>query len=181
VHEKPRADFTWAPEHPVEEMDGVLLMSNSKGQELNGWRWFMDQDANFRTTKDYALYTFPKSGNYAVVLLTSNTWGCSDTIIKTVKVESNFTFYMPNAFTPNEDGRNESFKPVMNGVRLFNFQVFDRWGKRLFVTEDQAEGWNGTYREERCKQGTYVWKVILTTMAGEQKIFTGSVLLFSGE
>src|SRR5690606_21967357 len=117
-------------------------------------------------------------GDYTIVHVVENKWGCADTIIKTLTVENNFVFYMPNAFTPNADSRNETLKPVLSGVTHYYFQVFDRWGERLFVTTNPTEGWEGSYLSQPSKQGTYVWKVVLTTAAGEQQEYTGSVMLY---
>lgn len=106
-----------------------------------------------------------------------NKWGCSDTVVKTVLVESDFSLYVPNVFTPNEDGLNEVFLPRMRGVRVYELSIFNRWGQMIYQTNTQEEGWNGDCKGELCKQDTYVWKIKLSTNSGVAKVFSGYVLL----
>ncbi|MBL7932091.1 MAG: gliding motility-associated C-terminal domain-containing protein, partial [Bacteroidia bacterium] len=122
-------------------------------------------------------YYFPNAGRYPVALTVSDGNGCADTVIKTVEILPDFSFYIPNAFTPNDDGRNDFFYPVAKGVKFYEMLVFDRWGDEIFQTTDLSEGWNGYYKNEACKQDSYVWKIKLTTFGGEEKEYTGNVLL----
>ena len=70
--------------------------------------------------------------------------------------------YIPNAFTPNGDGLNDTFRitglPPENITR-FNMQVFNRWGEVIFSTTDITEGWNGRLNGELCPEGNYVWVI----------------------
>jgi gliding motility-associated-like protein len=68
--------------------------------------------------------------------------------------------------------------PVVRGVTLYEFSVFNRWGERLFITHDVSDGWDGTYADVPCKSDMYVWKVVLTTTQGQQKFYNGSVTLY---
>ena len=177
VFEKPKADFTWLPEKPVAGIEEVLLLNNSAGSEQRQWNWYMEHDRSFRPTTENAEYFFSNEGKYPIVFVVENKWNCADTIIKVLEIESDFAFYMPNAFTPNADSRNEVFKPVVQGIRKYHFQVFDRWGERVFVTEDLEEGWDGTFRGQPCKQDSYVWKVVVTTNNGMIEERGGSVII----
>ena len=68
---------------------------------------------------------------------------------------------MPNSFTPNGDNLNEVFKPKGDGIdaSYYHFMIFDRWGEKLFETDDINEGWDGTYNGEPVPTGIYVWKI----------------------
>ncbi len=94
--------------------------------------------------------------------------GCSDMACVTIVVsgedcETNYltagTVYIPNAFSPNKDELNDVFKPVVNCVHNYTFVVFDRWGEKLFETNDIDAGWNGQYKGRVCKSDVYVYKV----------------------
>ncbi|MDQ3277846.1 MAG: gliding motility-associated C-terminal domain-containing protein, partial [Bacteroidota bacterium] len=75
----------------------------------------------------------------------------------TVKVEPKI--FMPNAFTPNGDGRNDRFLyQVQGGLRTLQyFKVFDRWGAEVFSTTRVGEAWDGSYNGKPAESGAYVW------------------------
>jgi gliding motility-associated-like protein len=68
-------------------------------------------------------------------------------------------FYIPNAFTPNGDGDNDSFRPVSPNVNDYTFEVFSRWGQLIYSTTDPEQGWNGKVHGVRAKEGVYVWQI----------------------
>lgn len=64
----------------------------------------------------------------------------------------------PNAFTPDENGVNDTFKPYTNCIfDEYTFRVYNRWGERLFETTDQDAAWDGTYKGENLNNGVFVW------------------------
>ena len=87
------------------------------------------------------------------------------------------TIWVPNAFTPNSDGKNDVFKPDGEGVTEYRFQVFSRWGELLFETTDFAEGWDGTIEGERAPVGQYTWRVDYLSRELRYKFEVGSVSL----
>lgn len=89
--------------------------------------------------------------------------------------------YLPNAFTPNGDGNNDSFIPIAANITNFKMYIFDRWGKQVFETTLQTMGWDGTCDGDQCPMGTYIWVVQYQeqTSISEQKTETlkGAVTL----
>lgn len=85
--------------------------------------------------------------------------------------------YVPTAFSPNKDGLNESFNPVTVAVKDYHLSIFNRWGEQIFVTEDQAEGWDGTYKQKDSQSGVYMYLVKYSDSAGEQYQKAGTVQL----
>ena len=70
------------------------------------------------------------------------------------------TIFTPNAFTPNGDGKNDLFKltvPENCEVIKFSMQIFDRWGRRVFTTDDVFESWDGTFDGQILEEGVYLW------------------------
>jgi len=69
--------------------------------------------------------------------------------------------YIPNTFTPNNDGLNEAFHIVGADKEDYELMIFNRWGEMLFYSNSPSEGWNGRYMDSQqiVPQGTYVWKV----------------------
>ncbi len=67
--------------------------------------------------------------------------------------------FIPNAFTPDENGRNEIFKPECSGGKDYRFTIYNRWGEKIFETNDYQQGWDGTYKGTTSQSGVYVYKV----------------------
>jgi gliding motility-associated-like protein len=115
---------------------------------------------------------------YDVFLRSTNQFGCSDSIEKTLEVQDVFTIYVSNTFTPNGDGKNDVFTPVIRGVKKIEFYIFDRWGKNIFYTDQLNKGWDGTYlTEELVQQDTYVYKIVAVDINDKKHLKEGHVNL----
>ena len=87
--------------------------------------------------------------------------GCygSDAIF--IKIfKTNADIFMPNAFSPNSDGKNDVFKPILIGISRLNvFSIFNRWGQMVYTTSQNGKGWDGTIHGVKQEPGTYVYMV----------------------
>ncbi len=108
-----------------------------------------------------------------------NAYGCSTTCYYRVIVNGIYgSVYTPNVFTPNDDGNNDNFKLFAKNIRLQQFQVFNRWGEKVFETSDPQNGWDGTYKGSNSPPGVYVYIVKYAPLLdGEGRILKGSVTL----
>lgn len=96
-------------------------------------------------------------GNYTLRVSSSST--CfADTTVNIYKSICNKTLIVPNAFTPNQDGRNDILRPLgampASGVI---FSIYNRYGQKIFETKDFFHGWDGTFSGVKQPSGTYVW------------------------
>ena len=102
-------------------------------------------------------------GEQVVMLVVKNEAGCSDTTFQTVTVYEDVLNYIPNAFSPNEDGINDIFKPVLDNFdrSSFRMQIFDRWGRIVFETDNPDVGWNGSDngRGYYLETGLYIYVI----------------------
>jgi gliding motility-associated-like protein len=93
----------------------------------------------------------------------------------------NEIFYIPNAFTPDGDERNNTFKPIVtSGVDIFNytFVIYNRWGQIIWESFNPNMGWDGTYNNIPCQDGIYTWKLLFKVpKTDEIKEFRGSLTL----
>ncbi|MBL0135629.1 MAG: gliding motility-associated C-terminal domain-containing protein [Chitinophagaceae bacterium] len=84
---------------------------------------------------------------------------------------------IPNAFTPNGDGKNDVFRiPTSSSITLKEFVIYDRWGTRIFSTKDPSVGWDGTFKGAACPSSTYAYIISGTSSQGEF-MFKGVVVL----
>jgi gliding motility-associated-like protein len=84
-------------------------------------------------------------------------FGC--TFMDSILVQVSPTLYVPNAFTPNGDDKNNVFKPVMTNLDFYEFFIFDRWGQLILQTTDTEAYWDGTFKGIKCPVDVYVWKI----------------------
>ncbi len=111
-------------------------------------------------------------------LIVEDVIGCFgyDTVF--IKVYDGPAYYVPTAFTPNGDGRNDIFRAVPSGVVSTEyFRVFDRWGKLVFETSKWLKGWDGTYQGRPQAGGAYVWIIKGRDKDGKTIERKGTVIL----
>jgi gliding motility-associated-like protein len=68
-------------------------------------------------------------------------------------------FFIPNTFTPNADGNNDRFLPVAAADGDWMLEIFSSWGDRVYVSNQNSTGWDGTYQGLACSPGGYVWQI----------------------
>ncbi len=91
-------------------------------------------------------------------------------------------FFVPNAFTPNGDGLNDRFGviPRYDYIDRFNLSIYNRWGQRIFETSGINQKWDGTYQNQPCQSGVYVYRIVYQELGNQPqqtKIKEGTVML----
>ncbi|MFK7797564.1 MAG: gliding motility-associated C-terminal domain-containing protein [Aureispira sp.] len=111
--------------------------------------------------------------------------GCTDTTSWTVKVNESPRVFVPNAFSPNDDGLNDVLQVYSPGdvVQVLDFQIFSRWGERVFQQQNflpnyPAYAWDGTFRGQKMPSGVFVYKLEVLLVDGRTEILSGDVTLF---
>jgi len=102
--------------------------------------------------------TVPLANNTLFTLQGTTNKGCIGTVTASVKIFK--PFFMPSAFTPNNDGLNDLFRiPPNVSLKLTEFSVYDRWGNKIFTTGDISKGWDGTYKGVKLSSTVFVYIV----------------------
>ncbi|MCB0737658.1 MAG: gliding motility-associated C-terminal domain-containing protein, partial [Bacteroidetes bacterium] len=157
VYPIPNADFTaksvrW-PEPAWEKEDTVWFTNHSKNSKFYTWKAFgeiKDSTKNWQSI-------FDTIGEYEVTLIASSARGCKDSITRLITIEAPTAIYVPNSFTPNNDGINDFFEAPGYHMDSVHLQVFNRWGERVFETTEVDFKWDATFRGEPVPVGVYVW------------------------
>jgi gliding motility-associated-like protein len=85
---------------------------------------------------------------------------------------------MPNAFSPNGDGKNDMIRPILVGIsRLDYFRIFDRWGQEVFATTQSGQGWDGTVGGHKAGSGAFVYAVQGVDYTGKVHSKKGTFIL----
>jgi len=112
----------------------------------------------------HPIFTYPNivPGVYSPTLTVTDANGCQDDVEGTVIINGIYIFYAPNSFTPDGDGLNETFRPYGEGIdfSMYSMEIYNRWGELMYHTVNAERGWDGTYKGELVKAGTYIWKII---------------------
>jgi len=127
-------------------------------------------------TKPNPIATVTADVLYTVTAYTSA--GCTGSASVQIKVYQGPEIYMATAFTPNNDGKNDIFKPFPVGIKKYNyFRVFNRWGQLVFSTTDFNLGWDGKMNGNEQPAGTYIWIVEGVTKDNKTITKRGTVVL----
>ncbi len=139
----------------------LIEFEDLSSEDVVSWAWDLG-DGTF-TNEQNPVHEYQTWDVYYVVEYVENQYGCLDTAWHDVVINPDVLIYVPNAFTPDLDGINETFKPVMSGfdVDLYEFSIFDRWGEVIFRTEDPESGWNAGAMENGyfVPDGVYQWQL----------------------
>ena len=167
--------------NPSVTVSGTNIVFTNNSANASAYNWNFDDGTNSNDQSPTHSYQLP--GNYLVWLYVQNTQNCIDSVSQEIVVEQSVTFFMPNAFSPNNDAFNDMFGPKGLGLNneYFKFYIYDRWGKLQFKTDDINNLWDGTSMDtgNLCPEGVYTWVVFMKTHGGTDHIyrFTGTVTL----
>jgi gliding motility-associated-like protein len=175
------ANFSFGPQ-PANILNPEIVFT-STSYNAQGVYWYSVINNEYISIPGSpASISFPEDvpGNYEVCLVATTNNVCVDTLCQTVIIDDVFYIFVPNAFTPNGNGVNDTFYPVVNNYDPENFEllIFNRWGQIIYTAESPAEGWRGIHNGEPCEAGVYIWKInTRERTTGDIKTFTGHVTL----
>jgi gliding motility-associated-like protein len=162
VFKTPIAEFSHAPIDATILNPEIEFYDQSEGR-INQWHWNF---AGMDTSQDRnPTYRFPddKAGQYLVRLDVITDQGCKHDIIREITIDAGFYIYIPAAFSPNNDGINDVWKPVVTGLDydFYQVMVFDRWGKLLYDSKNSEEAWDGFHQGHPLANGVYTYQLVV--------------------
>ncbi len=180
VYAPPVAGFNYAP-NPINILNPQVQFTDESSSKypLLQWYWRFEQGSDSISTEQNPLHTYGDTGTYCATLVVVDEHGCMDSITNCLVVNPLFTFYIPDAFSPNGDGINDVFMPRGSYVKSYEMYIYDRWGQQLFHSTDINNGWNGTTKggSTTCQEDTYVYLIKLTDSQGNDHSYTGKLNL----
>lgn len=206
IYSWPVADFCVAPSL-ASINDPQFLFCDQWTPDVTKWIWNFGDGSPFDSASTDPWHTYSASVsnndfyNFTIVLAVQNQYGCWDTISHTIDILPEFTFYIPNTFTPNEDGLNELFFGKGRGIKEYEIWLFDRWGNMIWTCDHSGKNtdwdgpgqdgmpsfckWNGPVTGggldmsgnsgEFAQEDVYVWKVNLTDIFDKRHTYVGHV------
>ncbi|MDY0142212.1 MAG: choice-of-anchor L domain-containing protein [Bacteroidales bacterium] len=178
IYPQPYANFTAEPEVASILNPQIKFINYSEDAFFNFW-YYGDGDStiNFRSP----MHFFDNIGEYEVMLISQNEYGCTDTAIRNITIRSEHTVWAPTAFTPNGDGINDCFRVCGIGINrhTFDIKIYNRWGELVFASDNfdpeadcsscGAGAWDGTKGSRNAgdkylPNGIYYWNVRFTDL-----------------
>jgi|GEM_PF-541633 len=180
VYNVPDAGFSASPQ-PTTVGDPEIYFTNTSSGDVTIWHWFFDSLG----TSGYSdpSYTFNEAGTYTVTLIVETQYGCSDTATGTIIVDQLSEIWIPNSFTPNEDGLNDIWFPIGGNLNTKNVSiavdVYNRWGHPVFRSTTSDKPWNGYDQNvgSRCPEGVYTYRVNFVNEQGKETNVMGHINL----
>ncbi len=180
--EGPTCDFTASSfefmlsDEPVSFLDNSYTDPNYN-LEISSWFWeFGDGGMSNEQNPSY-LYSNP--GLYYVWLTVTDENNCEHSAMRTINVLEEYFSYSPNAFSPNGDGINDVFSPILTDIDYgtYEINIFNRWGDIVFQTNNYDESWDGTFKGDNLPQAIYTYKITYKTRRGLEKQERGDIVL----
>ena len=171
VDPKPVADFKYTP-NPVLMFNTQVLFTN---YSFNGYtyQWTFEDGMPSQSTQTNVQVVFPDGieGRYDIQLITTSELGCVDTMDHELIVYPEVLIYAPNAFTPDGDEHNQTWRVFMEGIDVYDFEllIFNRWGEVVWESHDLEVGWDGTFNGKLVETGTYTWVIRTKDLMNDAK------------
>ena len=183
VHPTPVADFT-APlaTSIVNSIVNYTDNSSVPTGSIATWQWnFGDVFATTDGTSSVQnpSHNFTEPGTYCATLTVTTNFGCIDATQLCIVIDPEFTFFIPNAFSPNGDGINDEFYGKGDHIKEFEMSIFDRWGNLIFFTDDINKHWDGkaNYGLDIAQQDVYVYSVKIKDYKEKKHTYLGTVTI----
>ncbi len=180
VFEHPNASFSLSPQPATIISPNIQFTDMSTSQYgLSYWWWNFGDGVDSTSNLENPSHTFQDTGSYCAKLVVMDIHGCTDTATNCLVIDPVFNLYIPDAFSPNGDGKNEVFMPKGQYIKTYELYIFDRWGMQLFHSNDINNGWNGTVKggSTISQEDTYVYKIYVTDSKNKQHSFIGNVTI----
>ncbi|MCW3070487.1 MAG: hypothetical protein JWO44_377 [Bacteroidetes bacterium] len=150
---------------------------------IAGWNWkfgdYLASSGNDSSDLQNPSHLFSEVGSYCAMLTVTSNAGCIDSVTHCIIIDPEFTFFIPNAFSPNADGVNDEFYGKGDFIKTYEMSIYDRWGNLIFHTDDINTHWDGkaNHGSEAAQEDVYVYVVKLSDYKDKKHKYIGSVTI----
>ena len=174
INKGPASNFI--VDYEIANVNQLIRFTDQSIQNGATWFWdFGDNSADSTSTLQNPIHYFREPGHFRVCLTTSDKNGCLDTICRTEIIS--LPIGVPNGFSPNNDGQNDSFKVYGGPFKQLNLKIYNNWGQLIFESTKQADGWDGTYKGVEQPAGVYIYTVFCVSEDDQEHKLSGDVTL----
>ena len=179
IYQKPFASFDALP--AVTNILQPTISFNNNSANAVSYLWnFGDALSALNTSTDFSpTHTYSEEATYNIKLITYSQNGCMDSCFRDVIINPEFTFFIPNVFTPNGDGINDYFQGTGKNFSEVQMYIYDQWGELIYESNDYNKPWNGNYKNitGNVIEAVYVYKFVVKDFRGKMHEYIGHVTL----
>jgi gliding motility-associated-like protein len=176
LYNNPIANFSFSPDPPIE--NNKTTFTNQSSNDAINFKWiFGDGDSIFTSARTPVVHQYNVSGTFNACLIAINAAGCADTICYPVKALVLPLLDVPTAFTPNSHDINSKVLVKGFGIVKLNFVIWNRWGQKVFETNDKQVGWDGRYKGVLQPMDVYSYTLEAEFFDGKKAIKKGDITL----
>jgi len=146
----PTASFISTPQPTDLDSPDIRFVNTS--EDFTNLIWDMGDNNTEQDRQDF-IHTYSDTGTYITQLIIINQYNCRDTINRSLRINPVYRIYIPTSFTPNGDGMNEVFEPIISGAKSYTMKIYDRWGGIIYQGDNQA--WDG----KNTAKGLYSYSI----------------------
>ena len=173
MNESPTAKMLFSPQ-PTNIENSLILFRDNSNEEILTSEWNLG-DGTILYNEERFWHSYNDTGTYTIKYYITNTYGCTDSTISKLTINPIYSIFIPDAFTPNNDGENDYFFPSTTGANSYNIKIFDRWGSIIY-TENNGK-WDGRNKENLISTGVYSYSISIFDFNDRLFIYTGLVTL----
>ncbi len=154
VNDNPNSSYVYTPQ-PTQPNEPIVFQNTSSGAIRYKWIFGDDDTLNTIAHDTTVVHLYNATGTFNACLVSYNASGCTDTACQAISAVVVPGVDVPNAFSPNGDGRNDRIYARGNGITKMTWRIYNRWGAVVYLGTDIAEGWDGTYKGKLQAQDVY--------------------------
>jgi gliding motility-associated-like protein len=170
------ANFSATPTITYNDPSDPVLFNNTS---LNATEFNWNFGDLTTSTLQSPSHVYLQPGTFTVALYASNQYGCQDSLIRVEYIEifQLPKLFIPNAFSPNGDGNNDILKVIIGSVNYFEWSIYDRWGEKVYESNDPLGGWDGSFKGKPELPGVYAYYLRVVFEDNSSYAYEGSVTL----
>lgn len=158
VYDLPFAQFEFLPEKPS-ILESTLTFKDLSSSDVTSWLWQFGD--GFTSNDQHPEHLYEDTGQFVIILTVTNDNGCSNSTSQSFFLNPELFIYIPTSFTPNGDLINDNFgvTGVTNGIKNYQVNIYNRWGQKIYHSEDASVPWDGTYEGKPVPAGSYLFEM----------------------
>jgi gliding motility-associated-like protein len=155
----------------------LRIFNNCVGATTGTWYWGDGSSEPFDPSMSPKHNYNGDKNRYKVKLVVQNSGGCTDSTEEDFCYRDTVVYYVPTAFTPNNDGFNDKLDWVLIGATEFEIIIYNRWGQIVFKSNNTSQFWDGSFQGNPCPEGVYAYRIKFKGRKTANRQDKGSILL----
>ena len=174
INPSPIAEFSFSPQPTDIDNPNILFRDNSSAIFLYS-EWNLGDGTIINDEMNF-WHSYADTGTYTIKYYITNMYQCTDSVIKYLTINPIYLTFIPDAFTPNNDGDNDYFYPLIIGGNSYNMKIYNKWGEIIYNEDDGV--WDGKLNNNLVQNGIYSYSILANDFKGKPFVYTGLLTIY---